>query len=144
MSEPSAIPSAAVRGPTAAQYRRTLVAWVIGALVPPLGLTFALVAAVAMYCGDRIDCSWGLEVLVFFPFVVICALTTGPLAVYLGLRWAGDPLAASTAGWTVLLAVPAVPLSVFVPMAGAWLPPLVGRHLALRRHPELRWRRRRA
>lgn len=118
------------------RYGRTLLAWVLGVLGPPLAAAALVALEVSTRCqADSVDCSWGLEVLLILPVLFVSLVTVGPWAVYAALRRAGDPLAGSTARWALLLVVPSIPVVALTGgMALVVLPPLGGRSLALRRH----------
>ena len=117
-------------------YGRTLVAWAVGVLGPPLAAGALVALEVSTRCqADSVDCSWGLEVLLILPVLFVSLVTVGPWAVYASLRRARDPLAGSTARWALLLIVPSIPV---VGLTGGvallLLPPLGARALARHRH----------
>ncbi len=115
----------------AGHYGRVLLAWLGAVLVPVFGLVLAYSAALSHRCGPgRVDCSWGLDVLLLIPLALVVGLTVGPLAVYVTLRLSGDRRrAARTAAFAAALVIPSLVLG------GVGLlvaPPLGGRYLALR------------
>ena len=112
-------------------YGRVLLAWLLGVFPLPGALAGLLSWAADARCdAGATDCSWGLEVLLILPVLAFTLVTLGPLAVYLLLRRLGDPVAGSTARWTLLLVLAIVPAGVGLALL---LPPLAGRYVALRR-----------
>lgn len=118
----------------APQYGRTLAAWLIGTLTPPIVTLVALAIWVNARCSpESVDCSWGFEFLLAIPVYGLSLITLGPLGVYLALRWARDPLAARTAWWSLALVVPSLPALLVFGLGEGLIPPLAGRYLALRK-----------
>jgi hypothetical protein len=118
------------------RYVQVVVAWVLGAAAIPALFTYALGKAMESRCETGMtDCSWGLEVLIIIPVILLSLLTMGPLAMYLYLRRKGDPVAGATTGWALVCIPTLLPLLLLARVPGlvVWLPPLAGRWFALRR-----------
>jgi hypothetical protein len=121
------------------RYVRVVVSWAVGAAAVPALLIYALSEAADARCDSGMsDCSWGLEVLLILPVIVLSLLTLGPLALYLSLRRAHDPIAGATTGWAMVCLPASAPLLVVTGWLGLLvIPPLGGRSIALWR--ERRW-----
>lgn len=104
-------------------------AWAAAVAIPTVVVVAVAVAASEARCEpDQVDCSWGFEYLLAVPVALAAGLLLAPLAVWWVLRRRGDPLAADTAWWCLLLGVVLLPTCI-----AALATPLAARRLALRR-----------
>jgi hypothetical protein len=117
------------------RYVHVVVAWALGASVIPALFTYALSEAMDARCDSGMtDCSWGLDVLLILPVIVLSLLTMGPLGLYLYLRRKRDLVAGATTGWALVCIPASIPLLMLSGGLGILVfPPLGGRWIALRR-----------
>ena len=75
-------------GGTTTRYLAALLGWTIGGLAPPVATTVALVVWVSAACKGESDCSWGFELVLVIPVMLVCFFVTGPRMVgSLTARW---------------------------------------------------------
>ena len=99
---------------TVGRFAAALFGWVVGGLAAPVGATVLLAYVVDALCGDRTDCSWGFELVLVVPVLLVCFFVMGPLLV-------GELLAKEAGMWARRRATRATLLGALLSVVAMWI-----------------------
>lgn len=73
------VPRPALRhGDDVDRYKAALAGWTLGGMTAPVVAAVVLLVAVDLMCTGTAECSWGLEVVLVLPILLVCFFVAGP------------------------------------------------------------------
>ena len=82
------------------RYIAALVGWTLGGVAAPVAAAVALGALVAIMCGGASDCSWGFELLLVLPVLIVSFFVWGPSLVKRNMARVDADAGPEVARWT--------------------------------------------